>query len=183
MTRDELKAAGLKSTNTPYSGYQPIHILSLEPRGDGFRATVCTGEYSTYEGAPDKPGKYVSTTAVAKTGKLQYGDWQLVGIQRIELTDKVLDAAAAPGSPAGAQAGPMPAPSGDVFGPWSFTGSSGGLWGLSGEGESIDPPEIRKQCEDAMPDDAAARKAMATGFHDAPPPHGDPIPGWPAVRG
>jgi len=39
--------------------------------------------------------------------------------------------------------------------------------------------ELRKQCEDAMPDDAATRRAMSTGFHDQPPPHGDPIPGWP----
>ena len=48
-----------------------------------------------------------------------------------------------------------------------------------GQGENIDTPEVRQQCEDAMPDDAATRMAMATGFHSQPPPHGNPIPGWP----
>lgn len=33
-----------------------------------------------------------------------------------------------------------------------------------------------------MPDDAERRRGMYTGFHDEPPAHGDPIPGWPGAK-
>ncbi|MGV0743582.1 hypothetical protein [Mycolicibacterium sp. XJ870] len=179
-TRAEYEANGWTYVERQVYGYQPTHILSILPQGDGYRATVCVGAYSVYRTADDDPHKFFSTAAEADTAQLRYGDWQMVQIWRIELTDKdprIGDAPAAPGDP---QRGPRPAPAADVFGPWFITGNSEGLWGPLGDAEQIDTPEIRTQCEAAMPDDAAARRAMATGFHASPPPHGEPIPGWPA---
>lgn len=163
-------------------GYEPIHVLTLEPVGDGYRATVCVGKYSMYRIADD-PKKFVSVYADQDTAELHEGDWELVDVWRIELTDKDPRTQDTPPAPSAPQVGPMPAPTDDVFGRWFITGASTGPWGPSGSAESIQPPEIRQACEDAMPDDAATRKAMATGFHTAPPPHGEPTPGWPAANG
>ncbi|TQK31513.1 hypothetical protein [Arthrobacter sp. SLBN-53] len=60
-------------------------------------------------------------------------------------------------------------------------GRSSGLWGPLGAAENVATPGMRKQCADTMPDDTATREAMANGFHQKPPPHGDAIPGWPAT--
>lgn len=178
-TRAELETNGWTYEDRRYYGYQPTHVLSLAPQGNDYRATVCLGLYPIYETVADG-NKYVSTSADPTTGQFRYGDWQMVEIWRVELTNQHPRATNTPTVPAAPQRGPLPAPIDDVFGPWFITGSSSALWGPPGQGEYIDPPEVRKQCEDAMPDDAATRKAMATGFHDSPPPHGDPIPGWPA---
>jgi hypothetical protein len=182
-TRADYEASGLKYVERQVYGYQPTHILNLQPQDDGYRATVCLGLYSVYRTVDDDPSKYFSTIADADTGQLRYGDRQIIEIWRVELTDGESRTDNAPAEPAGPQRGPLPAPIEDVFGPWFITGNSASVWGPSGKGENIDTPEVRKQCEDAMPDDAAARMAMATGFHDAPPPHGAPIPGWPAASG
>jgi hypothetical protein len=141
---------------------------------------VCLGLYSVYRTADDDQHEYFSTIADPDTGKLRYDDGQTVEIWRIELGDQDPRAVNAPAAPAKPQTGPLPAPVDDVFGPWFITGQAVGLWGSVGESEPIDTPEVRRQCDDAMPDDAAARTAMATGFHTNPPPHGEPIPGWPA---
>jgi hypothetical protein len=183
LTRAEAEATGWKYERRDTFGYEPIHVLTLEPVGDVYRAMVCVGMYATYRTLDGDNSRYVSIVADPDTGELQYGDWELVDVWRIELTDKDARTASAGPSPAAPQVGPLPAPTGDVFGRWFITGVSTGLWGSSGDAERIATPEIRQQCEDAMPDDAATRKAMGTGFHDQPPPHGDPVPGWPAENG
>ena len=179
-TRAEYEANGWTYVQRSIYGYQPTHILNLAPHGDGYRATVCLGLYSVYRTVDDDPSKYFSTIAEESTAKLRYGDWQMIEVRRVDLTEKDprVDKASAP--PEKLQRGPMPAPVADVFGRWFITGSSTSLWGPLGEAERIDTPEVREQCEAAMPDDAEARRAMATGFHDSPPPHGGPSPGWPA---
>ncbi|GAA4635784.1 hypothetical protein [Mycolicibacterium sediminis] len=180
-TRQELEARGWKYVERRTFGYQPTHVLSLLPRGDGYRATVCVGTYAIYQDGLEDPSKFVSTAADETTGELSYGDAGQIQVWRIELTQRnpnVPDP-----STERPQSGPLPAPVDDVFGPWFITGSGTGLWGPSGQAEDIETPDIRKQCEDAMPDNAAARRAMATGFHTEPPPHGEPIPGWPAKVG
>ncbi|MGH3644903.1 MAG: hypothetical protein ACRDUX_38470 [Mycobacterium sp.] len=178
-TRADLEAEGWTYAERQVYGYQPTHILNLQPQGDGYRATVCLGLYSVYRTADNDPRKYFSTIADPDTGKFGYAGTQLVEIWRVELTDRDPRVANAPASPTIPQIGPLPAPTEDVFGHWFITGRSSGLWGPLGQDENIDTPEVRQQCEDAMPDDAAARMAMATGFHTQPPPHGNPIPGWP----
>lgn len=178
-TQAGARAHGWEYPKGDVYGYQPTYLLSLEPRGDQVRATVCVGEYATYR--TESSGKLVSIIAKPESGELQFGDWQLVEVWRIELTDKDSRSRSQP-APGGAQSGPNPAPVDDVFGPWFITGASTGLWGLTGSGETIDTPEVRQACGNAMPDDAATRKAMATGFHDKPPPPGDPVPGWPAAN-
>ena len=179
-TRAEYEANGWKYVPQQVYGYQPTHVLDLVPQADGYRATVCLGAYSVYRTAADDRSKYFSTAADEITGQLTYGERQAVQIWRVELTDKNLRVGNAPAAPPIPQAGPMPAPVDDVFGRWFITGANASVWGPIGELEEFDTPEIRQRCEDAMPDDAAARLAMATGFHDRPPPHGDPIPGWPS---
>lgn len=183
QTRAEYEANGWKYVERQVYGYQPTHVLSLIPQGDGYRATVCLGAYSVYRTADDDPKKFFSTAADEQTGQLTYGNRDEIQVWRIELTDKNPRVANAPAPPTAQQLGPMPAPVDDVFGRWFITGAGTSLWGPSGQGEYIDTPDVRQQCEDAMPDDAAARMAMATGFHGSPPPHGEPIPGWPAANG
>lgn len=180
QTRAEYEANGWTYVERQVYGYQPTHVLSLIPQGDGYRATVCVGAYSVYRTADDDPQKFFSTAADEQTGQLTYGDRDEIQVWRVELTENDPRVANAPAPPTAQQLGPMPAPVDDVFGRWFITGAGTALWGPSGQGEHIDTPEVRQQCEDAMPDDAAARTAMATGFHDGPPPHGEPVPGWPA---
>ncbi|WP_142282774.1 hypothetical protein [Mycobacterium aquaticum] len=175
-TRAEAEKNGWTYVARQIYGYQPTHLLSLVPQGDGYRATVCLGLYSVFT-STDDPNKYLSTNTESASGPLRYADG--VEIWRVELTDHDPRVGDAPGSPAVAQRGPLPGPTDDVFGRWFITGSSSGLWGLVGEAEDVDPAEVRQQCGEAMPDDVGARIAMSTGLHDSPPPHGDPIPGWP----
>jgi hypothetical protein len=179
LSRAEAEAAGSKYVRSNIFGYQPLHILSVEPTGSDYRATVCQGWYATYRTGGGGGKRFVPYIADPDTGKLQYGDWELVTVWRIELTDQDPATASAGSSPLSPQQGPLPAPTGDVFGRWRITGASTGLWGVPGQGIDIQSP-FRQQCENAMPDDAATRRAMGTGLHDQPPPHGDPIPGWPA---
>jgi hypothetical protein len=161
------------------AGYQPTHILELRPEGDGYRATVCVGLYAAYRTFNRDGTKYYAIVADRKTGEPVSDPTTLVQVLRVELTDRDPRVGDAPAGPDTPQTGPLPAPVGDVFGRWFITGMSTNTWGPLGQTERIDTPEVRQQCEDAMPDDAATRTAMANGFHDQPPPHGDPIPGWP----
>ncbi len=183
-TRAQYEANGWKYVERQVYGYQPTHVLGLEPLGDHYRATLCLGAYSVYQNPVNDPKKFVSTAADESTGELRAGGRDAVQVWRIELSDREPRAATPPSALPQPQMGPLPAPVDDVFGNWFITGiSQGELWGPSGQGEDVETPELREQCEAAMPDDAATRRAMATGFHKAPPPHGDPIPGWPAASG
>lgn len=176
-TRAEAEANGWKYVERNMFGYGPFYILSIGPVGGVFRAIVCQGEYSTFHQDDTDPSKYTSITSWPPQDTADKG----VTVWRVELTDK--DPRVGPNPPAAPtnpQSGPLPAPTGDVFGPWFITGASTSLWGTPGETQYVDTPEVKQQCAEHMPDDAAARKAMYTGLHDQPPPHGDPIPGWPA---
>jgi len=181
-TRAEYEAEGLKYVERQVYGYQPTHIVSLEPQGEGYRATVCLGAYSVYRTDDADRSRYFSTAANEKTGEMLRDDSD-IQLWRVELTDKDPRTATAPASSSVPQSGPMPAPADDVFGRWFITGANSSIWGQIGELENFDTEELQQKCKAAMPDDAAARMAMATGFHDAPPPHGEPIPGWPAANG
>lgn len=181
-TRAQYESNGLQYVQRQVYGYQPTHILDLMPQGDGYQATICLGAYSVYRTDDADRGRYFSTAADEKTGEMLRDDSD-IQFWRVELTENDPRVANVQASPVAPQVGPLPAPLDDVFGKWFITGSSQGLWGPPGQGEDIDTQEVRQQCEDAMPDDAAARMAMATGFHASPPPHGEPIPGWPAANG
>lgn len=176
-TRAELEKNGWTYRGQQIFGYQPTHILSLVPQGEGYRATVCLGLYSVFETVDDGSGQYISVNADTENGLPRYPDG--IEVWRVELTDKGPRTSQAPTSPSGPQAGPLPAPIDDVFGSWFVTGASSGVWGPLGDVEDIDTPEVQAQCAGAMPDDAATRTAMSTGVHPAPPPHGESVPGWP----
>lgn len=179
-SRAEHEAKGWTYTERAYYGYQPTYIMNLVPHGDGYRATLCLGLYSVYRTVDGDPAKFVSTAADPNTGKPLAGSWANIEVWRVELTEVNPTADRGPSAAMPAQRGPLPAPIDDVFGRWFITAASSNLWGTADEGEFVDPPEVRAQCQDAMPDDEATRNAMATGLHDSPPAHGDPIPGWPA---
>jgi len=180
-TRAQYEADGVKVVDRQIYGYQPTFVLSLTPQDEHYRAIVCVGGYSVYRTDDQDHGKFVSTVANPDTGKPLTRDGRSeIDIWRVDLTDRGR-AVGAPLAPIVAQVGPLPAPVDDVFGSWFITGSSNtGHWGSASHTEHYDTPEVRAQCEAAMPDDAAARMAMASGFHSAPPPHGDAVPGWPA---
>jgi hypothetical protein len=179
-TKAQYEAQGMKVVERQIYGYQPTYILNFEPRGGSLWAIVCVGAYSVYRTDDQDHGKFVSTVANPDTGNpFQNGRFE-IDIWKVELTDRG-GSVGAPAAPVVPQVGPQPAPVDDVFGSWFITGSSNtGHWGSPRNVEYYDKPEVRAQCQAAMPDDAAARMAMASGFHSAPPPHGDAVPGWPA---
>lgn len=162
-------------------GYMPMHIQSVDAVASGLRVTVCLGEYSIYFASDSSAGKLVSVAADKSTAQLA-DPLDTVRVKRIELTKTD------PRIPAGAsdvdtpQEGPAPAPAGDVFGHWFITGASSSLWGPVNAKPRPDffvTREMRRQCQEAMPDSPERQIEMATGFKDNPPPHGQPIPGWP----
>ena len=162
-------------------GYMPMHIQSVDAVASGLRVTVCLGEYSIYFASDSSAGKLVSVAADKSTAQLA-DPLDTVRVKRIELTKTD------PRIPAGAsdvdtpQEGPAPAPVGDVFGHWFITGASSSLWGpveAKPRPDFFVTPEMRRQCQEAMPDSPERQIEMATGFKDNPPPHGQPIPGWP----
>jgi hypothetical protein len=172
---------GDNSKFTNVYGYSPYFVASLEPMDGGFRALVCEGDYSIFRRDRLDQAKYRSIVRRSGSADPPAGDLYGIKIGRIELTGK--DPRAPfdrPASPTTPQRGPAPAPSNDVFGPWFVTAASFTLWGNLGEGQDIGTPELERQCAENMPDDAAARRALYTDLFDQPPPHGDPIPGWPA---
>lgn len=165
---------------TPY-GFMPVHIQSVEPIDNGLRVTVCEGQYAAFLPSESAPNQMISLAANKQTGELS-DPLDTVLVNRIELTQNH------PRIPAGAsdvdtpQEGPAPAPVGDVFGHWFITGASSSLWGPVDAKPHPDffvTPDMRRQCQEAMPDSPETQIEMATGFKDNPPPHGQPIPGWP----
>lgn len=177
-TREELEKRGWTDRGRRYSGYQPIHIQDIRKTSEWskvYRATICIGRYSVYESVADNPSKFYSIDVDPTTFKSRPYGIPKIEIWRVELTEKDTWPDRFLNNP---QSGPLPAPSGDVFSPWFITGASDSYWGTLNE-NNVSSNEVRQQCENAMPDDDATRRAMATGIHDQPPPHGDPIPGWP----
>jgi hypothetical protein len=163
-------------------GYAPFYVSSLEPVGDSYRAFVCASEYSVFKRDAADSSKYRSMIARTDSADAPNKDRYGIIVWRVELTDN--DSRVPPDhppSPSLPQNGPAPAPTQDVFGPWFVTAASYTLWGNMGDAHDVGPAGLQQQCADQMPDDASARKAMYTGLHDQPPPHGTAIPGWPAA--
>lgn len=168
----------------PRYGFVPNHVLEIAPLGDGYEATVCTAEYASFIESSTQPGRFVSVATDDKTGKpIDSGPAAGVYVKRIDFTQH--DPAVGltpPQPPKTPQFGPAPAPSEDVFGNWFVTASSVKLWGPVGQPDQplFPTPELQQRCADSMPQNEAERTEMMTGYKDAPPPHGDAIPGWPA---
>jgi hypothetical protein len=170
----------------PHFGYVQFHFLELTPNQDGWDAIVCEGNYSNFMESEVQPGKYVSVTAIQETAEPRRNGSNTLesGVHavRIGLTQHDPRVGLAAPAPVNApQRGPALAPGQDVFGNWFFTGSSFGGWGPKGDSHSLNwaTPDLERRCGEAMPQNEAERLAMITGFKDAPPPHGDAVPGWP----
>jgi hypothetical protein len=168
----------------PHYGFVPFHVLDLVPLGDGYQATVCTAEYGSFIESTARPGKFVSIGTDDKTGQpYASGFGGGVFVKRVQFTQNDPRVGSTPPQPPNApQTGPAPAPSDDVFGDWFVTASSVKFWGRVDNPDKPDfpTPELQQRCADSMPQNEAERTAMMTGYKDAPPPHGDAIPGWPA---
>lgn len=171
-------------------GYTISHFLELVPSGDGWAALVCEGTYPHFAASRVHPGKYVSVNADEVTAQPNNGvvkDEDL-GVEPIRVTLTQHDPRVGPGAPADVttpQKGPAFSPDRDVFGNWFITAASFGGWGPKDVTQSLrwDQPEPQNRCNSVMPQNAAERRAIITGFRDAPPPHGDAVPGWPLPAG
>lgn len=166
-------------------GFMPMHILSVEPTTNGQRVTVCEGQYGIYFDSNAEPGKLVSVAADKEDGTLR-DPLATVIVNRIELTQHDPRIPSDARDVTTAQEGPAPAPDQDVFGRWFITGASSSVWGPIDAEPIADffvTPEMRQECQAAMPDPPEEQIEMATGFKDKAPPHGDPIPGWPSSAG
>lgn len=171
-------------------GYTINHFLELVPKEGGWEALVCVGDYPHFMASRARPGKYVSVNADAVTGEPYRGvaeDADL-GVVPVRVTLTQHDPRVGAGAPAEVttpQKGPAFSPDQDVFGNWFITAASFGGWGPKGLRPASDwsEPEPQNHCNSVMPQNAAERRAIITGFRDTPPPHGDAIPGWPLPVG
>lgn len=164
----------------PHFGYEALHFLELTPLGDGYRAIVCSGDYAEVVASQSRPGKFVSIGVSDKDGQPYARGSSGVNVNQVELTQH--DPRVGPNPPAPQtvpQKGPLPAPDQDVFGNWFITAAGDAFWGPKNDPKSL-RHDLEERCEAAMPLPAAERIAMMTGFKDQAPPHGEPIPGWPA---
>ena len=184
-----VRPLGVENTKTPqdarpHYGYVPNHVLELRPIGDGYEALVCSAEYASYVESANRPGKFISIASVDKTAKpYRSGPASGVFVYRIEFTQHDPRVGlTAPQPPTARQEGPSPAPIQDVFGNWFVTAESTKFWGPVGQPDQplFPTPELQQRCADSMPQNEAERTEMMTGYKDAPPPHGEAIPGWPA---
>ena len=171
-------------------GYVINHFLELSPTGDGWQAVVCLGEYPHFMASRVHPGKYVAVWADAVTGEPYKGGAKPedLGVYPVRITLTQHDPRIGPGAPAEVtvpQKGPAFSPDRDVFGNWFITAASFGGWGPKGVSPASDwsEPEPQNRCNSVMPQNAAERRAIITGFRDTPPPHGEAVPGWPLSVG
>lgn len=177
------QAGALPEPHRQY-GFYTKHLLELVSEPEGYRATVCTGYYSSFVKAQSRPGEYVSTASRETAAGVvpdPAGPFAGIDVMRIDFTPddgRVPDTA--PPSPPEPQQGPAPAPAQDVFGNWFVTGAATDLWGPAGHPEKIATPDIQRRCAEAMPHNETQRRQMVTGYQAQPPPQGSPEPGWPA---
>lgn len=163
----------------PFYGNEYFHILELTRIETGYRAYVCDGQYKVFRQG-DSPDTYVPVFAPTEKYPDPDLDNAAIRVWRIEFTDR--PTASDPNAPptvTAPQKGPNPAPLGDVFGPWRITGASPNTsWGPRAE---LDPryQDLRQQCLDRMPHEAAQRQAFYTSQLDTPPPAEPAVPGWP----
>lgn len=186
-----IRPLGYYNTKTPedarpHFGFLPLHVLELAPLGDGYEATVCTAEYASFIESTVRPGKFISLATVDKTGEpYRSGSTSGVFVHRIQFTQHDPRVGLAPPQPPTVpQLGPSPAPGEDVFGNWFVTAQSTTFWGPVGRPDKplFPTPELEQRCADSMPQNESERTALMTGYKDAPPPHGAPVPGWPAAK-
>lgn len=186
-----IRPLGYYNTKTPedarpHYGFLPLHVLELAPLGAGYEATVCSAEYASFIESTVRPGKFISLATDDKTGEpRKSGSTSGVFVHRIQFTQHDPRVGLTPPQPPNVpQMGPAPAPGGDVFGNWFVTAESIRFWGPVGQSDTpqFPTPELEQRCADSMPQNETERTAMMTGYKDAPPPHGDPVPGWPAAK-
>ncbi|MFN3006635.1 hypothetical protein [Mycolicibacterium wolinskyi] len=170
------------SQPTRFFGNEYLHILNLaSTEGGGYRAYVCDGLYNIFRENAE-PHEYVPVYAPTEDDP-DVDAWA-VKVWRVELTETP-PTPDAPDEVATPQKGPNPAPLGDVFGPWRITGASPNTsWGATDGSDAnagADPalPQLKQQCRDRMPHDAAQRHAIYTSRLDTPPTPEPAVPGWP----
>lgn len=165
----------------PQYGYQPLHVLELASTDNGYRAVVCFGDYARFVPSSTQPGKFVSVVFNEELGATVPTDNPGVGVRQVELVRRDVGAGSATSRASTVpQEGPMPAPTGDVFGDWFVTGSSTSFWGTQDRFVDV-ASKYQERCEAAMPDAPDVRRNMMSGGKSEPPPSGQPVPGWPAA--
>ncbi len=178
-----------------FYGNEYLHILELTPIETGYRAYVCDGLYKVFRDndpvfaqdlvrGPQAQGKYLPVVGHAFWTGEPGPD---IAVWRVEFSDHSPD----PGAPAMVpvpQTGPNPAAVGDMFGPWRITGASADTsWEPTAgapnpvTGRDLRYRDLKRQCLDHMPHDAAQREAFYNGGHDTTPLADPAAPGWPAT--
>jgi hypothetical protein len=164
----------------PDFGYEALHFLELTPIGNGYRAIVCSGDYAEVVASRSRPGNFVSIGVSDKDGQPYARGSSGVNVNQVELTQHDPRVGSSPAAlQTVPQRGPLPAPDQDVFGNGFITAAGSSFWGPKNDPKSF-RHDLEDRCEAAMPTPEAERVAMLTGFKDQPPPHGEPVPGWPA---
>jgi hypothetical protein len=176
-------------------GNEDLHILRIEPLDTGFRAFVCDATYRVYRQSSGStsldPLRRKSVTGPSEA------DSRNMVVRRIEFSDRdPRSGSTPPAAPVQPQQGPLPAPRTDVFGPWFITGAGAVefWWSADHPGVPEGFPEatrfrdearaaeddMRRQCLDRYPADAAERAKLATTVIETPPSVEPAVPGWPA---
>jgi hypothetical protein len=175
-------------------GNEELHVLQAEPLDTGFRAFVCDATYDVYE-------ELAAATQFAPlnldiSNDTNKPDFHNMHVWRIEFSDRdPRMGPAPPASPTAPQRGPLPAPETDVFGPWFVTGAQHVRFWWNNDYPGLTPgspednqrtreartaeDEMRQQCLDRYPLDAAQRATRATTVIDTAPPVEPALPGWP----
>ncbi|MFC9765533.1 hypothetical protein [Rhodococcus jostii] len=133
-------------------GTQFEHLLALTPTGDGWVATVCSGNYTVMA---EKDGRYFNLTGPSPQA-------ETVRIVAPEQTQSVA-------SERIAAEGAERAPSADVFAGWT----------VSEHVPAARDQNVHAECDSRMPDARDARPQKANLPHDTPYPTLAPYPGWP----
>ncbi len=160
-------------------GYQTFHIVDLMPMGNGFRAQVCSYNYTAFVASETHPGKFASV-ALNEGAMQPDGDPPGIFVYQVDLTQH--DPRVGPNPPPPVtipQSGAAPAPADDVFGNWFITAASQGHWGRVQDGAGAVQDQLTQRCVQEAPENEAERRLIVTTLRDTQPPHDKPIPGWP----
>lgn len=153
----------------PYVGNMRYHLLALHRTGDAVTATVCKYGYTV--ASEDGNGKFRSVSAGRSEPKG-------IDAERITLAAPISEP-----SPLPPQAGPLPAPSDDVFGDWRITEFLFATKpGFASQWPTYDA-DLAK-CVEKAPDSPERRAYLVDGAHPRSDfPTSPPSPGWPAAGG
>lgn len=178
-------------------GNEDLRVIRVEPMATGFRAFVCDATFGVYTQSPGT--QQVSPLNLSSSQNTSTPDFHNMKVWRIEFSDKDSRVGTAPpAAPMTPQQGPLPAPRDDVFGPWFVTGASDvAAWSDSdfpeltpGSPEDLERSrearrvenDMRQQCLDSYPVNAADRTKQATTVLDSPPAVQPAQPGWPEAK-